>query len=58
MSLLSINIKKNIEKELKAQKSLLKLLLNQENNYNQDFSEKKIEIEKSIAYYEKILSDK
>ncbi len=55
--LVSIKIKKAIEQEAKNQKQLLKLLENQEANYGVDLSKEKTEINKSLAYYEKVLKE-
>ena len=55
--LVSIKIKKAIEVEAKSQKQLLKLLENQEANYGVDLSKEKTEINKSLAYYEKVLKE-
>ena len=55
--LISIKIKKSIEKETKDQKQLLKSLENQENNYKVDLSKVKTEISKTIEYYEKVLKE-
>lgn len=55
--LISIKLKKAIEGEIKAQQTLLKLLENQEQNYNVDCSKEKAEIEESIAYYNKVIKD-
>ena len=53
--LISIKIKKAIETEEKSQKALLKMLENQEANYGSDLSKEKAEVNKTIAYYEKII---
>ena len=55
--LVSIKIKKAMEAETKNQKNLLKLLINQEANYGVDLSKEKAEVNKSIAYYEKVLKE-
>ncbi len=55
--LISNKLKKAIESEVKAQQTLLKLLVNQEQNYNVDCSKEKEDIEKSIAYYNKVIKD-
>lgn len=55
--LVSIKIKKAIESEIKAQQTLLKLLVAQEQNYNVDCSKEKEDIEKSISYYNKVIKD-
>ncbi len=55
--LISIKIKKAIEVEAKSQQQLLKLLVNQEANYGVDLSKEKAEINKSLAYYEKVLKE-
>ncbi len=55
--LISEKIKKTIESEVKAQQTLLKLLVNQEQNYNVDCSKEKEAIEESIAYYNKVIRD-
>lgn len=55
--LLSLKIKKAIEGEIKSQKALLKLLVSQEANYGSNCSKEKEEINKSIAYYEKVLKE-
>lgn len=55
--LISIKIKKAIEAEAKAQKSLLKLLASQEANYGVDLTKQKEDINQSIAYYDKIIKE-
>lgn len=55
--LLSLKIKKTIESEIKNQKALLKLIVAQETNYNSNYAKEKEDINKTIAYYEKILRD-
>lgn len=55
--LLSEKIKKIITSEIKSQETLLKLLDNQEKNYHEDYSNKKEAINKSLAYYNKVLEE-
>jgi len=55
--LMSIKIKKAIEAETKAQKALLKLLVNQEANYGVDLTKEKENINNSIEYYDKVLKE-
>lgn len=55
--LISTKIKKVIENEIKSQKTLLKLMTNQETNYGVDLSKEKSDINKSVAYYEKVLKE-
>lgn len=55
--LISVEIKKKIEKEAKTQRTLLKLLENQEKNYNMDLTQEKEDINKSIDYYDKVLKE-
>lgn len=55
--LMSVKIKKAIESEEKSQKALLKLLLNQEANYGTDLTKEKAEINKTLAYYDKVLKE-
>ena len=55
--LVSIKIKKAIEQEVKSQKALLKLLETQEANYSVDLSKEKGEINKSLAYYDKVIKE-
>lgn len=57
MSKISIKIKKALETEIKSQQALLKLLANQEKNYNKDLTKEKQDIETSIAYYNKVIKD-
>lgn len=55
--LLSLKIVKAIEQEIKAQEQFIKSLENQEKNYKKDLSDNKVEVQKSIDYYKKILKD-
>ena len=55
--LLSLKIVKAIEQEIKAQEQFIKSLENQEKNYKKDLSDYKVEVQKSIDYYKKILKD-
>ena len=55
--LINKKIRNSIEAEIKAQKSLLKLLENQESNYGTDLSNEKEEIAKTIIYYDKVLKE-
>lgn len=55
--IISIKIKKQIESEIKNQKSLLKLVTNQETNYQSNVGDLKDTINQSIQFYEKILKE-
>ncbi len=55
--LISNNIKKAIEAEIKSQQTLLNLLVKQETSYNVDLSATKAEINDTIAYYEKVVKE-
>lgn len=50
-------ILKSIENEIKSQKTLLKLLNNQETNYNVDLSSEIKNVIDSIAFYENVLKE-
>ncbi len=55
--LISKNIKKAIETEKKSQQALLNLLIKQEANYGVDLTKEKAEINKSLAYYDKVVKE-
>lgn len=57
MMLISLKIKKAIEQEIKAQKSVVKILKNQETNYGTNVKEVVDQANNSITYYEKVLKD-
>lgn len=55
--LVSIKVKELIKKEIKAQENYLKILVQQEKNYNVNLSDEKEETKLSIEYYNKILKE-
>lgn len=55
--LVSEQIKKYVEKEIKAQQSYLKILETQEKNYHLDLTDEKNGAKASIEYYNKILRE-
>lgn len=55
--LLSQKITKAIESEIKSLKATVKTFEKLENDYGYDYAEKKNEINKSIAYAEKVLKE-
>lgn len=55
--LISLKIKKVIEAEIKAQKSVIKMLEAQESNYGTDVKEVVDQAKQSISYYEKVLKE-
>lgn len=56
--LVSNKIKEMIKKEIKAQESYLKILVQQEKNYNVNLSDEIEETKASIEYYNKVLEEK
>lgn len=55
--LVSIKVKELIKKEIKGQENYLKILVQQEKNYNVNLSDEKEETKLSIEYYNKILKE-
>lgn len=55
--LVSEKIRKTIKAEVKAQEGLVKLLEKQEKEYGANYSKEKEQIQKSIEYYNKVLSE-
>ena len=55
--LISNNIKKAIEAEIKSQQALVNMLIKQEASYNVDLTATKTEINNTIAYYEKVIKE-
>lgn len=55
--LISLKIKKVIEAEIKAQKSVIKMLEAQESNYGTNVKEVVDQAKQSINYYEKVLKE-
>lgn len=55
--LASEQIKKYVEKEIRAQQNYLKILEAQEKNYHLDLTDEKNDTKASIEYYNKILRD-
>lgn len=56
--LVSIKVKELIKKEIKAQENYLKILVQQEKNYNVNLSDEIEETKLSISYYNKVLEEK
>lgn len=56
--LVSNKIKEMIKKEIKAQENYLKILVQQEKNYNVNLSDEIEETKASIEYYNKVLEEK
>ena len=56
--LVSNKIKEMIKKEIKAQENYLKILIQQEKNYNVNLSDEIEETKLSISYYNKVLEEK
>lgn len=56
--LVSNKVKELIKKEIKAQENYLKILIQQEKNYNVNLSDEIEETKLSISYYNKVLEEK
>lgn len=56
--LVSCKIKEMIKKEIKAQENYLKVLIQQEKNYNVNLYDEIEETKLSISYYNKVLEEK
>ena len=57
MGLVSETVKKSIQKEIKSQESLLKLLEIREKEYGVKYPKEKEDIKNSIEYYNKFLKE-
>lgn len=57
MGLVSENVKKFIQKEIKAQENLYKLLETREKDYGVKYQKEKEDINNSIKYYNKFLKE-
>ena len=55
--LLSVKIRKEIEKEIKVQKEFIKQLENHEQQYGVDYTQQKEQVLKRIDYYYKVLKE-
>lgn len=57
MGLVSENVKKFIQKEIKVQENLYKLLETREKDYGVKYQKEKEDINNSIKYYNKFLKE-